>query len=800
MRDGRVFLRRGCGVLAVVGCLLLAVNLQGALPLPASLLNAATNRAAAQVAELADGADGAAQLRTKRDEAVADLNRVLTEQGGTTNLPPGATLSESIEYRACLQWLVHIYQAHLDNLAEIEAVRLRKEAFEQTAKTWAGFAEPPPYSVLFVDELRDRLRTLDDKIEFAESSLSLLQQLSANAETSMKEADVQLRRVNEQLETVSDQAQTVRLNWLRELAQVRTRMAAAQVASWQTSYRLKAEEVSDCRARQAFTQRQVALASQHTRFSREDLDKALANLEAERKRLDAELQAAYDETAKRKAALAEARNALQRRLQAAEQKLSSGEVHRQQSEIDLLDVQSQTSVERATGLRQLVDGLTLDGQLWQMRFAVFNSRDLSELQEAYRQLTKLSGLAQSAKQYFSRQVSLTASQVIDEQNRLLNRTDAQSDEALIRKRLESLQERAMMYRRVLENFEKREQLILRWKESIDWDRKTLPFLSRVRDLFSETTGFAAKLWNFELFVVEDTITVDGETLKGRRGVTVGKIVLVVLILVIGYVCSGLFARGVQRLVSLRLKNDPNQARLVRRWIHIALMTCVVIVALVLVKIPLTVFAFAGGALAIGVGFGTQNLIKNFISGVIILFERPFRVGDVLDIDGRRGTVTGIGIRSSIVLFWDGTETLIPNSALLENNLTNWTYSNRSVRFTVPVGVAYGTDTSLVTRLLSEVASHHGLIQKAPPPQVLFTEFGESNLSFELRFWVDVSRHNAAQVASDLRHMIAKTFAENGVAMAFPQRDLHVDAAQPLPVRIVGAPARPDSEGPLRPPR
>jgi len=169
--------------------------------------------------------------------------------------------------------------------------------------------------------------------------------------------------------------------------------------------------------------------------------------------------------------------------------------------------------------------------------------------------------------------------------------------------------------------------------------------------------------------------------------------------------------------------------------------------------------------------------------VIILFERPFRVGDVLDIDGRRGTVTGIGIRSSIVLFWDGTETLIPNSVLLEHNLTNWTYSNRNVRFTVTVGVAYGSDTSRVARLLMEAVQHHGLVQKEPPPQVFFTDFGESNLNFEIRFWVDVMKHNAAQVSSDLRHMIAKSFAEHGIGMAFPQRDVHLDVRQPLCIHV-----------------
>jgi small-conductance mechanosensitive channel len=180
----------------------------------------------------------------------------------------------------------------------------------------------------------------------------------------------------------------------------------------------------------------------------------------------------------------------------------------------------------------------------------------------------------------------------------------------------------------------------------------------------------------------------------------------------------------------------------------------------------------------------QTLLKNFVSGLIILFERPFRVGDVLDVGGQRGTMTSIGLRASILQLWDGTETLIPNSTLLENNLTNWTYTTRRVRFTITVGVAYGSDPRRVMELMTEVAERHGLVEKEPTPQVLFTEFGDSTLTFELRFWADVSKANSAQVSSDLRLMIAGTFAENGIVIDYPQRNIHLHSAKPLRVEMV----------------
>jgi small-conductance mechanosensitive channel len=264
--------------------------------------------------------------------------------------------------------------------------------------------------------------------------------------------------------------------------------------------------------------------------------------------------------------------------------------------------------------------------------------------------------------------------------------------------------------RALRRFEGLERLAQRWKESLDSDRRQLPLAARFTDLFGDFSSFASRLWTFEIYAAEDTITVDGQKITGRRGVTVGKIVLALVILAVGYWLSLVVSRLLEGLSVRRFHVEPNQASLIRRWVRVVLIMALIVFSLISVKIPLTVFAFLGGALAIGLGFGTQNLLKNFISGIIILFERPFRVGDVLDIGGDKGTVVSVGVRSSVLRLFDS-ETLIPNSALLENNVTNWTYSDRKVRFSVTVGVAYGSDTRLVTQLLSEVAERHGLVEK-----------------------------------------------------------------------------------------
>jgi small-conductance mechanosensitive channel len=198
-----------------------------------------------------------------------------------------------------------------------------------------------------------------------------------------------------------------------------------------------------------------------------------------------------------------------------------------------------------------------------------------------------------------------------------------------------------------------------------------------------------------------------------------------------------------------------------------------------------VFAFLGGALAIAFGFGAQNLMKNLMSGIMLLVERPLKIGDLVQIGGTVGTVTNISIRSSTIRTGDGIETLVPNSALVENNVTNWTHSSSEVRQSVQVSVAYGSDTRKVSDTLLAQAERHGQILKQPAPRVLFQDFGADGLVFALQYWIDFARGvDGTQIASDLRFMTEKALAEAGIAVPFPQRDLHLGVTGPVQVEML----------------
>jgi len=178
------------------------------------------------------------------------------------------------------------------------------------------------------------------------------------------------------------------------------------------------------------------------------------------------------------------------------------------------------------------------------------------------------------------------------------------------------------------------------------------------------------------------------------------------------------------------------------------------------------------ALGVGIGFGLQGVVNNFVSGLILLFERPIRIGDTIEIDGQWGEIKEIGLRSTVVQSFDQSDMIIPNADLITTKVTNWTLSSRQVRSTIPVGVAYGSDVTRVMEILLESAQDHNLVAAIPEPQVLFRRFGENSLEFELRIWI-IDASYRLKVISDLHQEIDKRFREANIEIAFPQRDLHL---------------------------
>ncbi|MDQ3198075.1 MAG: mechanosensitive ion channel, partial [Verrucomicrobiota bacterium] len=209
---------------------------------------------------------------------------------------------------------------------------------------------------------------------------------------------------------------------------------------------------------------------------------------------------------------------------------------------------------------------------------------------------------------------------------------------------------------------------------------------------------------------------------------------------------------------------------------------------------LTVFA---GAVGVGIGFGLQNITSNFISGLVILAERPITIGDRVEVAGVTGQVQKIRARSTVVVTNDNITTIVPNQKFIDSPVTNWTYGDPRVRFRIPVGVAYGSDVELVRKKLIEVGTEDEHTLENPAPSVFFVEFGDSSLNFELVAWSDRMSNRPRRYRSDLNFAINKKFREAGIEIPFPQRDLNIRSGVLRVDSSAGQPKEDRSEIPPR---
>jgi len=263
---------------------------------------------------------------------------------------------------------------------------------------------------------------------------------------------------------------------------------------------------------------------------------------------------------------------------------------------------------------------------------------------------------------------------------------------------------------------------------------------------------------------------------GEQPITLKSILLIPVWIVLGLMITKILVRFISKRLVTR-NTDPNVIHLLQRLFYVVAITVLVITILDLINVPITAFAFLSGAIAIGFGFGAQNIINNFISGWILMWEKPIRIGDFLEVDNAKGVVEEINTRSTRIRRTDGVHLLIPNSKLLENTVVNWTLVDRLVRTSVSIGVAYGTSASLVAKLLQQAVDEQPEILDTPKPLISFEDFGDNALVFEAIFWINSTVEGGLKVTrSNIRFRIDTLFAENNIVIAFPQRDVHIDGS------------------------
>jgi small-conductance mechanosensitive channel len=585
-----------------------------------------------------------------------------------------------------------------------------------------------------------------------------------------------LRLADDQLARARGEQDSEKARRAKDIAALRLQLTEAELVNLGIGLQGVQDEIQALELFTKETESLVARVLPLQKLDRAEVETRQAKLRADLGKLTTELDTRVTANTRQ----------LAQREQLAKSLAAKGEDLAANQQLKLLDEMLETGRVEAMVLNwlQTVIQYGIDG--WAQRYAALNGDDPAARASALAALRTMKTEV-DARMPLIRELASVAQSTIDQQEIRLK--DALLDtEATAREsaRLETLKQRLRVLQRVELAGERLDRVLTRWLGDLGFSGEA----GAARDwkLAAANVGATLKqVWNFELFAVEDSVIVEGKTVTTAYGVTVGKSIGVLLLYVFAYWLCSLLSRRLEHLMVKRFGVDQQLASVTRRWIMIAVSVVLIVLVLNLARIPLTVFAFMGGALAIGVGFGTQTIIKNVISGIIILFERKIRVGDIIAIGGTTGHVTAVDLRASTVRSFDGVEALVPNSSFLENQVVNWTYSNSQIRRELRIGIAYGSPVHEAAEIIAGCAEDHGHVLKDPPPAVFFEDFGDNALIMALVFWVELNASlPGRRIDSDLRFAIEKRLRTAGIDIPFPQRDIRLKVADALPVQVVPA--------------
>jgi small-conductance mechanosensitive channel len=726
------------------------------------------------IAEAETPAQGLARAKRQLEETRAAIAR-------GEAAPAGVSPAEAGELGEVLQETASAYEAQIrtyELLAKAGALRREAEARGTAATTLTA---PPPYSILRIDDLRGDLARKRARIDTLRASEAQLKREAERYFAQSQRAGEALRRASEVADAATGEARAPAA-WRRKIAEANVRLAAARTTLAQVTAKVIDDEIAARQIELAALEGDIGKARGETRFSREDLDAALARLR--------EANARHRRDQDRFGALAvdlmKQRDAASRELERLRAKdgASADDVAVAEARLVLAETRvraNEAELDAARGLTRLNDTFL---QAWADRFAANDPAQPAERVAAIERLRSLSTTLASWSGYAGNIVAEARAQLQAAEARRIAAIGSPAAAVLLQDAADATRRGTAAMEAVQGELDRAIGQVDTWVADIDQTQVERTFLQRAADGWAALRVAMGRVWNFELFSVEDSIVADGQHVAVARGVTVGKSVGALLIFLGGLWAVGSLLRVAERKLVARGLNAP-RVRTFKRWVMLLASLVLLLLTLNAARIPLTVFAFLGGALAIGVGFGTQTIIRNSISGMIVLAERRVRIGDTIEVDGVTGTVASVDVRATTVRGFDGVETIIPNSALLENKVTNWTFTDQKVRRAVKVGVAYGSNLRDVAELLEETVKRHGNVLDDPPPQVYLDDFGDNAVSFLVHFWVDLAQvANTMRVMSDLRFMIGKRLDEAGIVIAFPQRDVHLDAPRPIRVEVV----------------
>jgi small-conductance mechanosensitive channel len=712
-----------------------------------------------------------AEAKSRTDEF---LKLETAAKEGMTELPLAAIQNRL----AGLNKLHSTLQQRQSVLRERRDLQARLAAAKADADLLQRMEEPPPYSLAFLDQMLDMLKAKRLEVEAETISLNAAKERAALERKDVDDAKANLNRASERLRTAGQEEREAlafeqeTFKALLEAAQEEAITAQAEIERTETSLNILELDLK-------LTGKRVEMVRKQTLFRQQELDEIQERQREAVAGLEKEVEKAREEADQAKKKLAEVEQAVANSTEPDARSKAKRDLHLARMRVEA----TETEIIILESLRDIETGV---GQLWGLRYQMHNP-DQADTDPDW---SRIISLLQERLDLFNKEINAgeqransLRGQITALENNLRDWGGQNGEKRFIEDQLNILSERILLRNRIQLRMNQAKALAERFVEEARNRQSSRP-------LMESLTEYGRKTYDMISLGFDREITeIGGESITGR------KLFYMFLILLFGVILSRLLTRYIRNYALKRLRLRSNMVFIIAKLTNYATFIIVVYLALNYVNIPLTIFTFMGGAIALGVGFGAQNLINNFLSGLILMGEQPIRLGDIVEIEGKLGTVINIGTRASRLRMFNGYDLLIPNSKFLETSVINWTLSDYKVRLQVGVGVAYGSPTQEVARLMMQSVKEHAEVLLDPEPKVLFEAFGDNALQFTVYFWVEMKpTMDGRVVMSDIRYRIEALFKEAGIIIAYPQRDIHVDSIAPVEVHLVREGARiPESD-------
>jgi len=617
------------------------------------------------------------------------------------------------------------------------------------------------------DLARDELVSEIQRLERREQALKAIKASLENANQDLKQRSSLQRRAKEDYDSQTDDAALAlpRVAFLEaklqyDLAEAVARLRKEEVVHGELVFETQQLRVNLHRERLAQLKTAVT-------FDTGDLKLQFAKLDRQADRLERTISELEGAAPKVKY-LEEQWMRAQRQLDT-----STGDAIEIQEEIVASELGLRALQEELSLLREQLDRLATQRELWSRRQQVFAGRPERKKLRLWEDETK-EALVQLDSKHRSQNLDLE--KIRDRLKPIkthLNEVPEESPVAYwLQQQVKSLEQLLSAHQQNYDSIQALQLLHQKIQDELKSDSLAATAKEGIIDVWDSIDS----AWNYELTSVD------------QQPITVRKIITALLIVLAGFIFSKALSRWLGKQVLRRLDFEPSASATIQSLFYYVLLVLFSLFALKVVRVPLTAFTVLGGAVALGVGFGSQNLINNFISGLVLLAERPVKVGDLIQVQDWYGNIEHIGARSTLVRTGGNLEIIVPNRILLQEKLINYTLSSDKVRTVVEVGVAYGSDSAEVTKQLRRAAAETGRVARDPPPVILFKNFGDSALVFEVHFWIRMrTMMDRLQIESAVRYRIDQLFRDANITIAFPQQDVHLDTSSPLMVQIAEQP-------------